>query len=201
MDKYLFFNNYTGNESASVNTKIAVYPLSSLRGVTTTGANTTIRLHFLPEKAVFYDGASPSGDIGDTDYVDLTIPPDYYTDLTGSINVGGANTNVPGTNTLFLTELQVGDQILVTGETRTIATITDNTTANTTAAWSAALTNDTSPQVVNGNLTVTDTIKDLFRKIHSAPAGSLITVFDARNTSENIINVTAINIGRQATNG
>jgi len=199
MEKYLFFNNYTENESANVNTKIGVYPLSTLRGVTIAGSQ-AIRLHFLPEFSVFYDGAAQSGSIGDSDYVDLTVPGDYYTDLTGSINVGGANVNVPGTNTLFLTELAVGDKILVTNEIRTIATIADDTTATTTVAWSAALTNDTSPQTINGNLTVTDTIKDLFRKIHSAPSGSLITVFDARNTSENIINVTAINISRQTIN-
>ena len=56
---------------------------------------------------------------------------------------------------------------------------------------------DTTAADVN---TMTDTIRDLFRKIQSAPAGSLITVYDARNTTENIINVSAVLITRQATN-
>ena len=56
---------------------------------------------------------------------------------------------------------------------------------------------DTTAADVN---TMTDTIRDLFRKIQSVPAGSLITVYDARNTTENIINVSAILITRQAIN-
>ena len=52
---------------------------------------------------------------------------------------------MPGTNTLFLSELSVGDEIIVTGETRTIATITDDTTATVTAAWGSDLANDTTP--------------------------------------------------------
>ena len=56
---------------------------------------------------------------------------------------------------------------------------------------------DTTAADVN---TMTDTIRDLFRKIQSVPAGSLITVYDARNTTENIINVSAVLITRQSTN-
>lgn len=66
--------------------------------------------------------------------------------LTGSIDVTGANTNVPGTGTKFLSELAIGDDILVSGETRTIATITNDTTATVTAAWGSDLANDTSPE-------------------------------------------------------
>lgn len=69
---------------------------------------------------------------------------DVFT-LTGSINPTGTNTNVPGTNTLFLSELAVGDEITVTGETRTIATITSDTAATVTAAWGSDLADDTSP--------------------------------------------------------
>ena len=69
---------------------------------------------------------------------------DIFT-LTGSINVTGTNTNVPGTNTLYLSELAVGDEITVTGETRTIATITSNTAATVPAAWGSDLADDTSP--------------------------------------------------------
>ena len=65
--------------------------------------------------------------------------------LTGSINVTGTNANVPGTNTLYTSELSVGDEILVDGETRTIATITKYTTATVTANWGSDLDDDTTP--------------------------------------------------------
>ena len=65
--------------------------------------------------------------------------------LTGSIDVTGTNTNVPGTNTLFLSELSVGDEVVVSGETRTVATITSNTVATVTAAFGSDLANDTTP--------------------------------------------------------
>ena len=57
----------------------------------------------------------------------------------------GTNVNVPGTNTLYTSELSVGDEIVVSGETRTIATITGDTTATVTAAFGSDLANDTSP--------------------------------------------------------
>ena len=69
---------------------------------------------------------------------------DVFT-LTGTIDVTGTNTNVPGTSTLYLSELAVGDEIIVTGETRTIATIADATTATVTAAWGSNLAADSSP--------------------------------------------------------
>ena len=65
--------------------------------------------------------------------------------LTGSIDVTGTNTAVPGTSTLYTSELSVGDEIVVSGETRTIATITGDTTATVTAAWGSDLANDTTP--------------------------------------------------------
>ena len=65
--------------------------------------------------------------------------------LTGSINVTGTNANVPGTSTLYTSELSVGDEIVVDGETRTIATITNDTTATVTANWGSDLDDDTSP--------------------------------------------------------
>ena len=76
-------------------------------------------------------------------YIKLTKI-DVFT-LTGTIDVTGTNTNVPGTNTLYLSELAVGDEIIVTGETRTIATITSNTAATVTAAWGSDLADDTTP--------------------------------------------------------
>ena len=76
-------------------------------------------------------------------YIKLTKA-DVFT-LTGTIDVTGTNTNVPGTSTLYLSELAIGDEITVTGETRTIATITNDTTATVTAAWGSDLANDTTP--------------------------------------------------------
>ena len=76
-------------------------------------------------------------------YIKLTKS-DVFT-LTGSINVTGTNTNVPGTSTSYLSEVLVGDEIVVTGETRTIATITNDTTATVTAAWGSDLASDTTP--------------------------------------------------------
>ena len=65
--------------------------------------------------------------------------------LTGSIDPTGTNTNVPGTNTLYTSELSVGDEIVVSGETRIISSITGDTTAVVSAAWGSDLANDTSP--------------------------------------------------------
>ena len=76
-------------------------------------------------------------------YIKLTDGASFT--LTGSIDVTGTNVNVPGTNTLFTSELSVGDEIVVSGETRTIATITGDTTATVTAAFGSDLANDTSP--------------------------------------------------------
>ena len=68
--------------------------------------------------------------------------------LTGSINVTGTNTAVPGTGTKFLTELHIGDSIVVSGETRTVSSITNNTTATVSAAWGSDLSDDTSPDCI-----------------------------------------------------
>jgi hypothetical protein len=66
------------------------------------------------------------------------------TTLTGSIDPDGT-VNVVGVGTLFLTELEVGDRILVTGETREVATITNNTHLTVTLAFSDTA-NDASPE-------------------------------------------------------
>jgi hypothetical protein len=65
--------------------------------------------------------------------------------LTGSIDVTGTNVNVPGTNTLFTSELSIGDEVVISGETRTITTITSDTAATVTAAFGSDLANDTTP--------------------------------------------------------
>jgi hypothetical protein len=76
-------------------------------------------------------------------YIKLTKTTTFT--LTGSIDVTGANTNVPGSGTAFLTELSVGDEIVVTGETRIVNAITSDTAATVSKAWTSDLANDTSP--------------------------------------------------------
>ena len=65
--------------------------------------------------------------------------------MTGSIDVTGTNTSVPGTNTLYKSELSIGDEIVVSGETRIISSIASDTEATVSAAWGSDLANDTSP--------------------------------------------------------
>ena len=64
--------------------------------------------------------------------------------LTGTIDPT-ASVSVTGVNTLFLTELEVGDRILVTGLTRIVATIVSNTSLTVTQAFTD-VDNDTSPE-------------------------------------------------------
>lgn len=68
--------------------------------------------------------------------------------LTGSIDTT-ASVNVVGVNTLFTTELASGDQITVSGETRIVDVITDNTHLTVTVAF-PDLVNDTSPEGCKG---------------------------------------------------
>tara|TARA_X000001036_G_C20674060_1_gene803512 strand:+ start:1329 stop:1844 length:516 start_codon:yes stop_codon:yes gene_type:complete len=75
-------------------------------------------------------------------YIKLTDG-DTFT-ISGSIDVTGTNTNLPGSGTAYTSELSVGDEVVVSGETRTIATITGDTTATVTAAFGSDLANDTS---------------------------------------------------------
>ena len=74
-------------------------------------------------------------------YIKLTDGPTFT--LTGTIDPA-ASTDVTGVNTLFLSEVSVGDEIVVSGETRTIATITADTTLTVTSNFSNN-GNDTSP--------------------------------------------------------
>ena len=76
-------------------------------------------------------------------YIKLTKG-DTFT-LTGSINVTGTNTNVPGTSTAYLSEISIGDEIVVSGETRTVSSIENDTTMVVSSAWGSDLADDTSP--------------------------------------------------------
>jgi hypothetical protein len=63
--------------------------------------------------------------------------------LTGSIDPT-ASTTVTGVSTLFLSEVSVGDEILVSAETRTVSTIESDTVLTVSSATSDSA-NDTSP--------------------------------------------------------
>ena len=65
--------------------------------------------------------------------------------LTGSIDPT-ASTSVVGVGTAFTTELIVGDRITVSGETRVVATITNNTNLTVTAAFTN-VANDTAVEM------------------------------------------------------
>ena len=74
-------------------------------------------------------------------YIKLTRG-DTFT-LTGTIDPA-ASTTVPGVNTLFTTEVSLGDEIVVSGETRTVSAIASNTSLTVSAAFSNN-SNDTTP--------------------------------------------------------
>jgi hypothetical protein len=93
---------------------------------------------------LIYDDMKFSNNTGEFGlYIKLTDGASFT--LTGSIDVTGTNTAVPGTNTLFTSELSVGDEVVISGETRTISSITGDTTAVVSAAFGSDLANDTSP--------------------------------------------------------
>jgi len=74
-------------------------------------------------------------------YVKLTDGPTFT--LTGSINPT-ASVLVTGVNTLFTSELSIGDEIVVSSETRTVSAISSDTSLSVTAATTDTA-NDTSP--------------------------------------------------------
>ena len=63
--------------------------------------------------------------------------------LTGSIDPA-ASATVPGVSTLFLSEVSIGDEIVVSSETRTVSAIASNTSLTVSAATTNTA-NDTSP--------------------------------------------------------
>ncbi len=75
-------------------------------------------------------------------------------ELTGDIDPV-ASTTVTGTGTYFLSELQVGDRITVTGETRTVTAIASDTSLTVDVAFSDNA-NDTTPDRLPAALVVKD---------------------------------------------
>ena len=74
-------------------------------------------------------------------YIKLTDGENFT--MTGSIDPI-ADQTVTGVNTLFLSEISVGDEIVVSSETRTVASIASNTELEVTVATTNTA-NDTSP--------------------------------------------------------
>ena len=74
-------------------------------------------------------------------YVKLTKGTTFT--LTGSIDPA-ASTTVPGSGTKFLTELSIGDEIVVSGETRVVTAIASDTSLTVSVAFSNN-SNDTTP--------------------------------------------------------
>jgi flagellar hook protein FlgE len=91
--------------------------------------------------------------------------------LTGSIDPA-ASTTVTGVGTLFTSELAVGDQITVSGETRTISAIASNTSLTVSAAFSNNA-NDTS--VMTDSMAVAD-LNDLSVNTTDYVAGDKINI-------------------------
>ena len=76
-------------------------------------------------------------------YIKLTDGDSF--ELTGDINPGNSTTTVPGTSTIFLSEVSVGDDIEISGETRTVTDIITDTSLTVSATYSDDLTTDTTP--------------------------------------------------------
>lgn len=76
-------------------------------------------------------------------YIKLTDGASF--ELTGDINPGNSTTTVPGTSTLFLSEVSVGDEIVVTSETKTVTAIANDTSLTVDTTFSSALATDTTP--------------------------------------------------------
>jgi hypothetical protein len=74
-------------------------------------------------------------------YIKLTDGPTFT--LTGSIDPA-ASVTVPGSGTKFLSEVSVGDEILVSSETRIVSAIASDTSLTVTAATTNTA-NDTTP--------------------------------------------------------
>jgi hypothetical protein len=88
--------------------------------------------------------------ITDNTHLTVTVP---FTDVANDATPMKASKQVLGVNTLFTTELAVGNSILVSGETRVVETITDNTHLTVTVPFTD-VANDATP-VITPNLSNT----------------------------------------------
>ena len=91
---------------------------------------------------LIHDDINFSNDSGEFGlYIKLTDGATFT--LTGSIDPT-ASTTVTGVNTLFLSEVSIGDEIVVSGETRTISNIASDTSLTVSSAFSDN-SNDATP--------------------------------------------------------
>ncbi len=115
-----------------------------------------------------------------------TATPTAKLSITGSSSSGtgtitsSSGTTVTGTSTLFTTELAVGDEITVNGQTRTVATIVSNTSLTTTVAFSPVLTATPNVEYVNTATTNTGSSEENTlswnHTVHSTVENSYLTV-------------------------
>jgi hypothetical protein len=86
-----------------------------------------------------------------------TATPTAKLSIVGSSNSGtgtitsSSGTTVTGTSTLFTTELTVGDEITVNGQTRTVATIVSDTSLTTTVAFNPVISGTAAVAYEAGN--------------------------------------------------
>ena len=76
------------------------------------------------------------------------------TDITGTIDPV-SSTSVTGVGTVFTTEAKIGDQLVVSGETRTITAIASDTACTVDSAFSNNA-NDTTPEIHPASFVVID---------------------------------------------
>ena len=76
-------------------------------------------------------------------YIKLTDGASF--ELTGDINPDNGTTTVPGTNTTFLSEVSIGDEIEVSGETKTVTNIISDTSLVVNTTFSEGLSTDSTP--------------------------------------------------------
>ena len=75
----------------------------------------------------------------------IKLPKTTTTTLTGSIDPA-ASVIVPGSGTAFLTEVSIGDELVVSGETRIVTDIISDTSLTVSVAFSNN-SNDTTPDI------------------------------------------------------
>lgn len=67
--------------------------------------------------------------------------------LTGSINPGNSTTTVPGSGTAFLSEVAIGDELVVTSETKIVTAIASDTSLTVDSTFSDDIATDSSPDI------------------------------------------------------
>ena len=102
-------------------------------------------LNIPPGVTLVHDSITFNGSSGGFGlYIKLTKAA-AVTTLTGSIDPA-ASTTVPGSGTAFLSEVSIGDELIVSGETRIVTAIASDTSLTVDSAFSDN-SNDASPDI------------------------------------------------------